>query len=102
MLRSACSVCRSLLLSSTVNEATGAIGMQYAACSFIKAVTSRNPHLAMAAARPFSAGGGGAGIVIDDSAVQVSSHASVPSKVTACVQQGSDQFNHTYSSFGCW
>jgi dihydroxyacid dehydratase/phosphogluconate dehydratase len=74
MLRSACSACRSLLLSSTVDEAAGAIGMQYAACSFIKAVTSRNPHLAFAATRQMSAQGGGAGIVIDDSAVKVSSH----------------------------
>jgi dihydroxyacid dehydratase/phosphogluconate dehydratase len=77
MLRSACSVCRSLLLCSTVDEAAGAIGMQYAACSFIKAVTSRNKHLSMAAARPLSTAGGGAGIVIDDSAVRVSSHASI-------------------------
>lgn len=70
MLRSACSVCRSLLLSSTVDEAAGAIGMQYAACSFVKAVTRKNPHLAFAATRQAATQGGGAGIVIDDSAVR--------------------------------
>lgn len=72
MLRSACSVCRSLLLSSTVDEAAGAIGMQYAACSFVKAVTRKNPHLAFAATRQAATQGGGAGIVIDESAVRVS------------------------------
>lgn len=74
MLRSACSVCRSLLLFSTVNEAAGAIGLQYAASKIVKIATSRNLHPALAAARRISTEGG-AGIVIDDTAVQVSGHA---------------------------
>eukprot|EP00882_Tetradesmus_deserticola_P014255 GHRQ01015153.1.p2 GENE.GHRQ01015153.1~~GHRQ01015153.1.p2 ORF type:complete len:174 (+),score=47.24 GHRQ01015153.1:214-735(+) len=69
MLRSACSVCRSLLLSHTVDEAAWAKGLQYAACS-IRGAPSRSLNLALAASNRRLATEGGAGIVIDDTAVR--------------------------------
>eukprot|EP00878_Enallax_costatus_P005843 GHUV01006131.1.p1 GENE.GHUV01006131.1~~GHUV01006131.1.p1 ORF type:complete len:171 (+),score=42.76 GHUV01006131.1:164-676(+) len=70
MLRSACLVCRSILLSSPVESAAGPVGLQYAACSFVKAVGGRSPGLAFAARRNMSAAAGTEGLVIDDTAVR--------------------------------
>lgn len=81
MLKQASQLCRSVLFPQSVDqvyEAGSNIQVQYAACSVIKAFTANVQGVTLAAVKQqrqlaaAAAGGGSDGIVIHDSAVEVS------------------------------
>lgn len=81
MLKQASQLCRSVLIPQSVDQVSGAgsnIQVQYAACSVIKAFTANVQGVTLAAAKQqrqlaaAAAEGGSEGIVIHDSAVEVS------------------------------